>query len=378
MGSALTIKKAKENRGTILLVGSTQKDLRNVMISSNPSSIIEISPPDFKPTWNVTYNTLEWPNGCKAIGISADAGGSPGSGARGHSAYFAWIDELAKIGENAEEVFTQVDLAVRGIGSMILTTTTPTPINIIKKLYNKVVEEKDPLYYITTGSTFENAANLDPNYLKSLKEAYFGTIYYEQEVLGKIIFSSDNALFKRDDLEKNRVSKEELPELEKVCVAVDPATSNNKSSDLTGIVVAGKDKDGHIYILADRSLKGSPADWASVVVDCYFEFNADYCVYESNQGGLMVEQTLNSYHKSLPLKSVVARKNKLIRGEPVSLISQQGKLHLVGNFPQLEQQMIEYDGTQKKSPDRLDAMVYAALEMISGKQNVVTSFDFLL
>lgn len=344
------------------------------MISTSPSSILELSPPDFKPTWNVTYNTLEWPNGCKAVGISADAGGSAGAAARGHSAYCAWIDELAKFSSDAKETFVQVDLAVRGKGSQILVTTTPTPIDIIKFLYKKAIEEKDPLYHLTTGSTFENAANLDENYLKSLKDAYENTAAWEQEINGCIIWASESALFRKEDIEKNRVDV--APELERIVVAVDPAISIGKDS--TGIIVAGIDERGHIYILNDLTMQGTPAEWARVATQAYRDYEADVLVAEKNQGGLMVEHTIQSHDRTVPVKLVSATRGKIIRAEPVSLYHQQGKIHMVGHFPVLEQQMVEYDGTQRKSPDAYDAYVWGASELMLGKQHHVSTSEFYL
>jgi predicted phage terminase large subunit-like protein len=197
-----------------------------------------------------------------------------------------------------------------------------------------------------------------------------------QELYGEIIWESENAFFKSEDIDKYKV--ESHPHLKRIVVAVDPAVSANKNSDETGIIVGGIDDDNHAYVLADKTMKGTPQQWATMVADLYRNYQADVIVAEKNQGGDMVMSTIQSYGGNLPVKLVTATRGKMLRAEPISLLFEQGKIHMVGNFSKLEQQMVEYDGTQKKSPDRLDAFVWCMTELMLGKRSVVQSFEFFL
>jgi len=340
------------------------------MIGVGPSSIMNQCEPDFMPEWNKSHNTLTFPNGCVAIGISGD---SPES-ARGLSSSTVWLDELAKYSD-PEETFAQLDLGLRGTNAQCLTTTTPLPRKIIKDLYTRA-KENDPLYRIVTGSTYENKANLDDNYIKSIQNLYANTSREKQEIFGEIIWSSDLAMFKVEDIDKYRV--EHHPDFKRIIVAVDPAVTSKTNSDNTGIIVAALGVDDEVYILKDKTMKGTPAQWSTMVGELYDFYQADAIVAEKNQGGDMVTTTIQTYRNTLPVKLVTATRGKLVRSEPVSLAFEQGKIHLVGDFPDLEQQMVEFDGTQRYSPDNLDAFVWAVSDLMLGKTNKITSSEFLL
>ena len=48
----------------------------------------------------------------------------------------------------------------------------------------------------------------------------------------------------------------------RVVVAIDPAVTSGEEADETSIVVAGTDKNGHGYVLADLSGRYPPTEWA--------------------------------------------------------------------------------------------------------------------
>lgn len=366
------IDRARTHIGVHVVVGQHTRDLRTVLMDVGPSSIMKQCPPDFKPSEiNWTYNKLTFPNGSVILGISGD---NPES-ARGLNSISCVLDEPGKYSD-LKETFTQLDLGLRGKDARMLISGTPVSNDIIKGWYNKAVVDKNPMYRLTTGSTFENSANLDSGFLEAIRENYANTIYERQEIYGEINWSSEAALFREADLEKYRV--EFAPELEYIVVGVDPAITT--TGDKTGIVVVGRGKeDGHLYVLADRSIKGTPSEWSSVVSEASSFFKANLVVAERNQGGLMVEHTLLAHDKMLVVKLVVATKGKLVRAEPVSLFSQQGRLHMVGKHKELEQQLIEYDGTQRKSPDSYDSMVWACIHLITSKKSIPAStLDFYI
>lgn len=157
--------------------------------------------------------------------------------------------------------------------------------------------------------------------------------------------------------------------LRRVVIGVDPSGSDGTGGDHQGIVVAGLGADGHGYVLADRSCRLSPDGWASVVAKAAKEFQADRVTAEKNYGGAMVETVLRTADKSLPVKLVNASRGKIVRAEPIAALYEQGKVHHVGSWSELEEQMTMtttagFQGSG--SPDRLDALVWALTELMLG------------
>ena len=148
-------------------------------------------------------------------------------------------------------------------------------------------------------------------------------------------------------------------------IAVDPAGTAKQGSDETGIVVAGRDSDGHAYILADLSGKFSPEGWARRAIDAFRRHRADRVIAEVNFGAGMVEATLRAVDRSIPFKAVHASRGKAARAEPVVALFEQNRAHIVGNLIELEDQSCEWEpNTGMPSPDRLDAMVWAISELV--------------
>lgn len=157
------------------------------------------------------------------------------------------------------------------------------------------------------------------------------------------------------------------PLLKRVVIGVDPSGSDGTGGDCQGIVVVGLGQDGHGYVLADRSCRLSPDGWARVVARAADEFGADRVVAERNFGGAMVEAVLRSVDKKMPVKMVTASRGKVIRAEPVAALYEQGKVHHVGTFAEMEEQMTMTTTTGYRgsgSPDRLDALVWALTELM--------------
>jgi phage terminase large subunit-like protein len=159
------------------------------------------------------------------------------------------------------------------------------------------------------------------------------------------------------------------PSLYRIVVGVDPPASAKGAE--CGIVVAGIAKvDGtdHGFILSDNSRKGTPGEWGGAVVTAYHLHNADRVIGEVNNGGDMIEHTIRTVEngKNVSYKSVRATRGKALRAEPVVGLYEQGRVHHVGSFLDLEDQMCEWEPGQD-SPDRIDALVWALTElMVSG------------
>ncbi len=184
---------------------------------------------------------------------------------------------------------------------------------------------------------------------------------------GEWLDDNENALWKRESMINPFRVKSAPPDLDRIVVAVDPAVTQKETSDHTGIVIAGCKRlrgEMHYFVLDDRSLIGSPREWASTAITAYNEYFADRVVAEVNQGGDMVEQTLRNIDRSVSYRGVRATRGKIVRAEPIAELYERGLVHHVGEFPVLEDEMCEYCGFEnEKSPDRMDALVWALSDL---------------
>lgn len=339
----------------IALVAPTFDEARLVMIEG-PSGLLAVHPFEERPKFEPSKRLVTWANGSVAQVFSAE---EP-DGLRGPQFDAAWCDELAKW-KQAESVWQMLGFALRlGDNPVAVVTTTPRPIALVKKLL------ADPANAVSHSTTADNATHLAASFLKDVTARYAGTRLGRQELEGELIEDDPDALFRRDDIEHLRVSAP--PELTRVVVAVDPPASFNAKSNACGIVVAGLGADGHAYVLADLSVeRARPAVWARKVVAAYENFNASRVIAEVNQGGAMVEQVLREVAPSLSYRAVHASQGKRARAEPVAALYEQGRVHHVGALPALEDEMCSVieDG---RSPDRLDALVWAVTELMLRKK----------
>jgi predicted phage terminase large subunit-like protein len=217
---------------------------------------------------------------------------------------------------------------------------------------------------VVRGSTFDNAKNLAPSALAELRLRYENTRLGRQELYGEVLEEVEGALWTRDIIESARVTK--CPPLVRIVVGVDPAVTSGESSDETGIVVAGITADGHYYVLDDKTLRATPDAWARVAVNTYHEHKADRIVAETNNGGDMVTLLMRQVDSTVSVKKVTATRGKQLRAEPISSLYEQGRVHHVGYFAELEMQMCEWTPQSNESPDRLDALVWAITELNTG------------
>ena len=184
-------------------------------------------------------------------------------------------------------------------------------------------------------------------------------VAYRQEILAEDINEAPGALWTRSVIEAGRVLR--APEsLGRVVVAVDPSTT--ATGDEAGVVTVGG-QDGHVYILADDSLQGPPDSWARAAVAAYYRHEADCIVAESNQGGEMVALTIATVDPKVPVTLIHASRGKSVRADPVSAVWTQGRGHMVGSFPALEDELCLWTPGDD-SPNRLDAAVHGATFVI--------------
>ena len=274
---------------------------------------------------------------------------------RGPQFHRAWCDEIAAW--FYPEAFDQLMFGLRlGSNPQCVITTTPKPNDLTRSLLRRTNT------VVTRGSTFDNAANLAPAALQQLKEKYEGTRLGRQELYAEVLDDLEGALWSYSMIENNRVVPNEAPEYQRIVVALDPAVTSGEDSDETGIIVAARGQDDQYYVLEDATMKASPDGWARKAIELYHKYNADRVIAEVNNGGDLVERVLKTVDR-VPYSAVRASRGKLVRAEPIAALYEQGKVHHVGVFKELEDQLISYTPTSKKSPDRLDALVWAVTEL---------------
>ena len=245
-----------------------------------------------------------------------------------------------------------------------IVTTTPRPTALVKRLID------DPRTAVTRATTRDNAAFLSPAFLSNVLARYEGTRLGRQEIDGEIIEDRADAMWSRALIETARIAAAPPHDLKlmRIVVGVDPPASSGKSADACGIVAAGIDEGGLVYVLEDATVQGlAPAGWASRAVDLYRRLEADAIVAEANMGGEMVRAVLQQIDRNVTVKQVHATRAKHVRAEPVATMYEQGKVKHVGaGFAALEDEMCDFGVgglSGGRSPDRLDALVWAVTEL---------------
>jgi phage terminase large subunit-like protein len=306
------------------------------------------------PVWSPTNNSLTWENGAKAVFFSAE---DP-ERLRGPQAYSAWCDELCAW-RNAQDTWDMMMFGLRlGRHPKVFVTTTPKTTKLIRNILG------DEKTVVSKGSTYDNAANLADTFLDAVRKTYEGTRLGRQELYAEILDEASGALWNRGLLAKCEIDKDEVPTLNRIVVAIDPAVTANAESDMTGIIVAGVDVNGTAYVLEDHTGRYTPQQWASKAIQLYRDHMADRIVAERNQGGDMVRHTLHTEDETVPVKLVHASRGKMARAEPVSALYEQGKVKHVRGLNDLEDQMVQWEPLGSiGSPDRLDALVWALTDL---------------
>lgn len=344
------------------IIGATNKDVRRYCLEG-PSGILSIAPNHFRPIYKKQDQELIWPNGSKSLVFSAEES----ERLRGPNFTRAWCDELASWHNGNEikirPVWDMLKFCMRmGVPQTVI-TTTPKPIKLIKEL---VVHQRS---VVTGGKMSDNIRNLALSWVEDMQEDYSGTRLGRQELDAEILLDVEGAMWGALLIDACRIDIRPA-NLRRIGVAVDPAISSKTGADLTGIIGGGvcQRKPSMGYILADRSLRGTPQEWATAAVTLYHEIQADIMIAEKNQGGEMVMHTIHSIDDTVNVKLVTATRGKVLRAEPIHALYEQKRIKHVGSFPDLETQMCEFvPGELKKSPDRVDAMVHLFAELMPSK-----------
>ncbi len=389
----------------IHLVGATAADVRDVMVRG-PAGILRCSPPWFPARYEPSLRRIVWPGGIEALLFS----GEEPDRLRGPQCIAAWCDELAAW-KYPDDAWDNLQFGLRlGPNPRAIVTSTPRPISIIKEMI------RNPRTIVRGGETRDNARNLSAKAIAKLYAKYGGTRLGRQELKGEVLDDNPNALWRQADIDTKRLqlpsgwksqedsgwTEDDKPDfdrlmrsllarsratlsilnhlgiqLQRVMIGCDPNVSNNADSDEFGMVVCGigtcrckGEPELHGFVLEDTSGLYTPGQWGALLVRLYNVWEANMVIAEINNGGVLVEQNLRGTDggAAIPYLGVHAKKGKLVRAEPVSGLAEQGKIHHVGCFGKLESELTTWDPQDPtaKSPNRLDAMVYAITHLMLG------------
>ena len=368
-------------RSRSALVAATIADARDTMVEGESGLLAcfddgELRGGSQDTAWNRSLGELYLANGSRFKTFTSE---KPRK-LRGPQFHFAWGDESAfwadaHKGTVTDTTWSNLLIATRlparrgwdaEYRAQICVATTPRPVALLR------TKDPDPARaglmqrettVITRGRTTDNLANLSDTYKAHVIAPLLGTRLGRQELDAELLEDREDALWRRDWIDADRCSPVPRPDLIRVVVGVDPAVSDGESSAETGIVVCGADRNGHGYVLADCTVRGTPQQAMQKVADAYREYQADRVVAEVNNGGDYIGTLLRVVDPGIPYRAVTATRGKATRAEPVSALYEQHRVHHLGSFPQLEDQMCSWAPTDKESPDRLDACVWAFTDL---------------
>lgn len=281
-----------------------------------------------------------------------------------------WVlDEAEELVE--EDIFDKIDLSVRQkhISNRVILIMNPSFKTHF--IYQRFVEKNrsDTKHVHTT--YLDNIHNLSQSYIDRAEQAKRDNLHrYNHLFLGEWLDDAEGLLWNRKLIDRCKITK--APELIKKVIAIDPATTSNKTSDETGIVITGKDASNKIYVIDDLSGKYTPNEWGQIISKAFKNYDCDYYIAEKNQGGDMVKSIIRQYDNKNRIKLIQATKGKYLRAEPVYAQYEQGNVYHLGDQTLLERQMITFNPeTNKKSPDRVDALVYGITELMVKQSDLV-------
>lgn len=303
--------------------------------------------------WNRSIGEMTFPSGARGKIYSSE---DPDS-LRGPNNYAAWVDELCKF-RKGRETWDMLMFTLRKGRSRCVVSTTPKKQPLLTEIMGR------PTTVTVRGRTHDNLANLSPAYIQNIIKPYEGTELGRQELEAEILDDVEGALWKRAMIDGHRRN---APDLRRIVTGIDPSAT--KTGDEAGIISAGVakvDNVDHYFVLRDSSRQASPLEWATAGLLVYQELKADTLLGEVNNGGEMVKATLDFANQQIKVfyryKSIHASRGKRTRAEPVAALYEQGRVHHVGVFPALEDEMCSWT-EDEESPNRMDALVWAITEL---------------
>lgn len=343
------------------IVGRTLPEARKYIADL----VIANAPQSFKPRWTSSSRLL-WPNGSITYVFTAD---KP-DGIRGANIGFAICDELSSW--RYPDAYAQLKFTMRGCPNpQVVITTTPKN----NELTKEVLAEYNAIY--KSGASFNNR-RLPVSFFVGLIAKYPpGSFLYRQELMAELVEDNLDALFTQTDIDNSRIKtlkrvlnqhtgeyefiKQKLPDYKKIIVAVDPAVTDKEESDESGIVVWGMGVDGKHYIIFSKKFRVKPYELVDKAIKVYKHFKANVLMFETNQGGDVWQNIIGSKDPTVVYKGYHSKVSKLERLQISAALMQHKVLHFLDEHPDLEKELINYDGTGD-SPNLLDAMAIAGIE----------------
>ena len=280
-----------------------------------------------------------------------------------------FLSEATQIEYNAfQKLLTRLAQNIKGLTNRFLGDCNPTSkSHWLFKLFGENIDpiDKSPKngknYAWLRMNPIDNP-HLSSEYIESLGD--LSSRQRKRFLDGEWLEDIEGALWKQENIDRNRLTAGSVKDFERVVIGVDPAVKKNECANETGIVVVGlRDQKG--YVIEDRSGVYSPNQWGKKVVDLYDFYQADMIVGEVNNGGDLVESNITHISKRVRVKKVHATRGKAKRAEPIVGIYERDEIKHLGLFDKLETQMTTWTEESTESPDRMDAMVWAFHELMS-------------
>jgi phage terminase large subunit-like protein len=300
-----------------------------------------------------------WPGGAEARLFGAYGPEDVERLRAGGNRCWAWLEELAAW-PKLDDCYDHLNFGLRlGPHPRAVASTTPKPRTLIKALV------ADTAHVAVTRATTADNPYLAERVRARYYERYAGTRLGRQELGGELIDDIDGALWRYEMI----VRAPAPPDLARVVVAVDPSGGSDPENDEQGIVVCGLGADGRGYVLADRSCRLSPDGWGRRAVQAYVDLKADAIVGEANYGGDMVQAVIRTAASAMGVtgvtyKAVHASRGKAVRAQPVAALYEQGRVSHCDVYPELEDELTQWTPESGRSPNRLDALVWALSELM--------------
>lgn len=348
----------------VLCVAPTAADARDTMVEGESGLLAVLARRGYQATYQPSKRRVTIPALRTIIILHSAERPDRIRGGQYHTAWLeefaAWPQKLDDLGESL--AYANADLALRlpcptGLHPQGIITTTPKPLPPVRALLARAAR-RDPTTVRTSGSLYANLRNLAPAFVQAILDRYEGTRLGDQEVHGIMLDIVEGALWDPPLLDETR--RTSAPDLDRTVVGVDPSGGGSGEA---GIVAAGADLTAReVFVLEDASLAGPSEVWGAQAVATFYRWGASKIVAERNYGGDMVRAVIHAIDPEVPVELVNASKGKQPRAEPIATLTHRGRLHLVGYHPLLESQLVSWVPGDK-SPDRLDAMVWAATDL---------------
>ena len=378
----------------VVFAGPTMDDVKTYMVGGykrrvdggNGSGFLDVLPPWIRYNYREDDGVIELPD--QHCIVHLHSGEVPEF--RGPNPDTVWGDEVIKW-RYGSRLLSNLRLACRSVGVVsprLLLTTSPKRYKLLRDLV------MEPSVLTIHAKTDENVGNVDKRWFDDERRRLSGTRQGREELDGELEGDDDADLFPMGAIERGRV--EASPKLDRIVVAIDPAGTVNRRSDLTGIVAAGRSgsvRDGHGYVIADKTSRYTWEAWGEAAIKLAEEVGASAIVMENNKfsdsvianlrmagqrrgyaaqprpGFKHLQDLVGNTGRRIQMIEVNARGDKASRAGPVSTLyggldaDKPPRVHHVGVFADLETEMSEFTPDGGRSPNRMDALVYAITEL---------------